>query len=156
MKTKLCLGAGKDPRLGEEWINLDIVEGLPNIQVIHNLVFIPYPFEDEMFEFIECKDALEHLPAYSPDWKPMIPAFIEEMYRLLKPNGMLWIQTPGHKAAFAWSDPTHTRTFTKDSMSFFDDQSEFGVASGFISTAKFRVKSTELENGNLIFEMTKI
>jgi predicted SAM-dependent methyltransferase len=155
VKTKLNLGAGLQPKTGEEWINLDIVP-LPNIDMVYNLVFLPYPFENEQFEFIMGEDILEHLPHFTTDWRPFIPVFMEEMYRILKPNGAMYFRSPSVNAKFAWTDPSHTRTFTKDSMGFFDPDNEFGVASGFISTARFHVKAEETENGNLIFNMVKI
>jgi SAM-dependent methyltransferase len=151
---KLNLGCGHDIQQAEDWINLDIV-GLPGVQVVHNLVFMPYPFADNQFEYIACYDVIEHLPPYSPDWKPMIPAFITEMYRILQPGGTLLIRTPGHNAAFGWTDPTHVRLFTKESMDFFDKTSDFGKATGFYSDVDFRVKAHETENGNLEFTMVK-
>ena len=151
----LNLGAGLEPRLGDEWINLDILP-LPNIQVVHNLVFIPYPFEDNQFSRIECQDVLEHLPNYDPNWQPMIPAFIDEMHRILKPGGVLWIRTPGYNAEFLHIDVTHVRGFHLRSMDMWDQSTDFGRSTGFYSKCKFKVSSKELENHNIEFEMVKI
>jgi len=154
-KTKISLGAGAEVEEGDEWINLDLVD-MPGIDLVYNLVFLPLPFDDEQFIYVKAKDIFEHFPAFTPDWKPFIPTFVEEIYRILKPGGELFIQTPGHKAEFAWTDPTHTRTFTKDTFSFFDPNSDFGRSSGYISTAKFDVSVKELDNGNLQVRMVKV
>lgn len=154
MKTKLNLGAGEDIQTGDEWINHDLLD-LPGIQVVHNLVFTPYPFEDESFDYILAKDCLEHLPPYGPDWKPMITAFMEQMYRILKPGGTLFIQTPSIYAEFGFIDPSHVRLFHPRSMEFYDKSSEFGKSTGFYSKVDFQVTAVLTENKNLQFSMVK-
>lgn len=156
IKTKLSLGAGSEIETGEEWINLDMLD-LPGIEVVWNLVMLPLPWDDNTFEYIKAKDVIEHLPSHTPDrYEPMIVAFIEDMYRILKPGGVLFIQTPSWKADFLYTDPTHVRGFTKETMDFFDPTTDFGKSGGFISKAKFKVTAKELENKNLQFTMTKI
>ena len=44
------------------------------------------PFPNDSFETITCLDVLEHIPAYKQA--------IEEMLRVLKPDGLLILQTP--------------------------------------------------------------
>ena len=63
---------------------------------------IPYP--DESFDFIFCGDVIEHL--YSPDF------LLEEIFRLLKPNGYAVITTPNMASwkgrvslMFGWQPP---------------------------------------------------
>lgn len=152
---KINLGAGGDPELGEEWVNVDHLE-LPGIQVVHNLVFFPYPFEDGVAEHIKAVDVVEHLPNYTPDWRPSIVAFVEECHRILQPGGTLFIQTPGWDADFLWIDPTHVRGFDPQSFDFFDESTHFGQTTGFYSPAKFSVSCTKLKNRNLQFLMRKV
>jgi SAM-dependent methyltransferase len=152
---KISLGAGEEPELEKDWVNVDLVE-LPNIQVIHNLMKFPYPFENESADFIKAKDLIEHLAGYAADGRPILIAFIEECYRILKTGGTLWIQTPSWEADFLWIDPTHVRGFDKRSFDFFDPETDFGKATGFYSKAKFKVEAKELENKNLQFNLIKI
>lgn len=151
---KISLGAGTEIETEKGWVNLDLLP-LEGIDVVHNLAILPYPFKAGSAYYIKAKDVIEHLPNYTQDLRPMIVAFMEEMYRILQPQGILWIQTPGHDAAFAWADPTHVRTFTKDSMDFFDPSTDFGKAAGFYSKAQFSVTCEVLENKNLQFVMVK-
>lgn len=153
--TKLNLGAGELIEHGPEWCNLDLL-ALTGINVVHNLIFLPYPFDDGQFEYIECLDVIEHLPNYTPDWKPMLVAFIEEMYRIMKPRATLYIQTPGHRADFAFQDITHVRPFHPNSFDLFDPDTEYGKTNGYYSKAKFKVRHEELDNGNLRFWMTRL
>lgn len=153
MDLKINLGCGEDQFEG--FINVDLLK-LPGVDVVHNLMEFPYPFEDNSASEIKAVDVIEHLDNYTKDSKPSIIAFIEECYRILKPGGQLYIQTPGWKAEFLWIDPTHVRGFDKQSMDFFDPSKPFGQTTGFYSKAKFNVRVEELENYNLRFYMEKI
>jgi len=52
-------------------------------------------FGDHEFDFISCAQVLEHLPP--GDQQPMM----EEMWRLCKPGGHIWLDTPNQ---FSWKD----------------------------------------------------
>lgn len=149
---KINLGAGTDQFEG--YVNVDYL-ALPGIDVVHNLLHFPYPFEDNSADKIAAVDVLEHLPNFTKDDKPMVIAFIEECHRILKPGGELYIQTPGYRAEFLWQDPTHVRGFHIKTMDLFDPDTEFGKTTGFYSDAKFMVMAEELENHNLRFRMVK-
>lgn len=151
----LCLGAGEDQQKGKGWINHDLLP-LPGIDVVHNLIFTPYPFEDNQFDHIRCTDVIEHLPNYDDKWQPMIIRFIEEVHRILKPGGDIFIQTPGYRAEFAWQDPTHVKVFHVKSMDLFDPTTEYGKTTGFYSKCKFEVFAKELKNHNIQYNMVKI
>ena len=174
--SKISLGAGLEIEPKEEgWVNVDLVP-LDGIDIVHNLTNFPYPFEANSTDYIKAKDLVEHLDNYVytvernvnfgtgyddrefliSAGKPTIIAFIEECYRILKPGGVLWIQTPGWDADFLWIDPTHVRGYDIRSFDFFDPNTDFGRGTGFYTEAKFTVKATQLENKNLQFEMTKI
>jgi SAM-dependent methyltransferase len=43
----------------------------------------------------------------------------EEFYRVLKPNGWLYAESPYYHSIWAWSDPTHTRALSEHSLLFF-------------------------------------
>lgn len=150
--VRINLGAGEDT--AEGWINVDMMD-LPNIDVVHNLMNFPYPFEDGIAQEIKAVDVIEHLPPYIGEAHGVIK-FLEECHRILAPGGTLFIQTPGWKADFLWIDPTHVRGFDVQSMDFFDPDKHYGKTTGFYSKCKFKVKSEELENHNIRFWMEKI
>lgn len=166
---RLNLGCGEE--ILDGYVNCDLLD-LPGVDVVHNLMNFPYPFEDESAEYIKAKDLIEHLDHYATvptgvqiheddteestyGQAPTIIAFIEECHRILKPGGTLWIQTPRFDAEFLWIDPTHVRGFHERSMDFFDPDTDFGKSTGFYSKAKFKVKSEVTENKNLIFKLEK-
>lgn len=150
--THINLGAGADPTPG--YVNVDMLD-LPGIDIVHNLMDFPYPFNDESAMHIKAVDVIEHLDNYTADRRPAVVAFIEEAHRILKPGGELYIQTPGYRAEFAWQDPTHVRPFHPKTFDLWDPDTEYGNTNGYYSEAKFKVRTEELENGNLRTWMIK-
>jgi predicted SAM-dependent methyltransferase len=128
---------------------------LDGIDVVHNLMQYPWPFEDGCAEYIKAKDIIEHMATHLPDGRSSLIAFIEECHRILQLGGTLWIQTPRYDADFLYIDPTHVRGYHENSFDFFDDNTDFGRATGFYSDVKFDVTCTISENKNLVFEMVK-
>jgi len=106
---KLNLGCGNDIRTG--WTNLDRVK-LPGVDVVHDLNITPLPFPDECFNFILCKDILEHVD--------LIP-LLRELHRILLPGGALSVQVPHFTSKNAYSDPTHVNYFTAQTFKYFSE-----------------------------------
>lgn len=69
-----------------------------------------YPFNDNFFDAITCYDLIEHLP------KP--EQCIKEIFRVLKPRGYLFLQTPADKSQKIMPDETHISLFSKSEIIF--------------------------------------
>lgn len=104
---KLNLGCGKDIKKG--YLNLDLRD-YQGVDAVWDLNVLPLPFKDSQFEEILCQDVLEHV-----DFVPLM----DELYRILKPRGMLKIRVPHFTSANAYVDPTHIRFFSSLSFSYF-------------------------------------
>lgn len=73
------------------------------------------PFNDEKFDFLICFHVLEHIS---------VPGrFLLEFYRVLKYNGLIYIEAPYYKTTNIpdgnlnfWSDPTHVRPYNHSSF----------------------------------------
>ncbi len=87
---KLNLGSG-NIRF-QDFTNVDRVK-LPNVDIVHDLDVMPYPFPDGSVDEIRMSHCLEHL-------ENPIKA-IGEIYRMLKPRGVLTLRLPypGHPVA---------------------------------------------------------
>lgn len=107
MDKKLNLGCGKDIREG--YVNLDCVN-LPGVDIVHDINLIPIPFEDNIFDEILCSSILEHTN-YIP--------VLQELHRILKPGGFLKIIVPHFTSKYAYTDPTHCRFFSVQTLLFF-------------------------------------
>lgn len=58
--------------------------------------------------------------------------FWEELYRVLKPAGWFYGESPNFDGIWAWSDPTHTRAISEHAFVFFS-QDSYRVESSAIS-----------------------
>lgn len=93
---KLNLGCGETKKNG--YINVDW-SPLNNPDIVHDLNTLPYPFEDNSFDYIEIFHVLEHLD------KPF--AIMREIHRLLKPNGILHVKVPHFSRGFTHAEHAH-------------------------------------------------
>lgn len=149
---KVNLGSGNDPLPGH--VNVDMLER-DDVDVVHNLMNFPYPFESESASHIKAIDVIEHLDHYTDDKQPAIMAFMRECHRILAPGGELYIQTPSWDSELFKIDITHVRGFHAKSFDFFDKDTWYGQIRGFYDGPEFKVSCKELENGNLQFTMIK-
>lgn len=117
-RKKNVTGSWTDP----DWNNLTTLDIDPscNPDVVHDLDVLPYPFEDNSFDEIHAYEVLEHCGKQG-DWKFFFGQF-HELWRMLKPNGLLVATCPMHDSPWAWGDPGHTRVITKQSLIFLDQR----------------------------------
>lgn len=91
----LSLNVGcKETRFGN--INLDIDPNI-NPDIVGDVLNLP--FSDNTFDCIYFNDVLEHLP------KNTELKALSEIYRVLKPNGMLVLTTPNDRFIYTYLDP---------------------------------------------------
>lgn len=155
---RINIGAGSEPTDG--WCNVDWIDQ-DGIDVVHNLLEFPWPFEDNSADEIKAIDVLEHMPSFTPDMKSNPIAFVEECHRILKPGGKLTIQVPHYQSPNLWIDPTHVRGYDLRSFDYFDPERDLGKSYGYYSDKKFNVSATlsRMRNGqpsNVTFVMVKI
>jgi predicted SAM-dependent methyltransferase len=99
----LDLGCGTTKVQGA--VGIDNV-ALPGVDVVHDLLEIPYPFDDNKADEIYLKHVIEHfVPA---DYQRIL----QEVHRLLTPTGVLHVRVPHIFSVAAWVDPTHKSFFT--------------------------------------------
>ena len=110
---RLNLGCGTDIR--KDWVNLDIAD-IEGVDVIHDINKLPLPFEWEEFDYILCKDILEHF-----EYVPLL----RELHRILKKGGMLEICVPHFTSQDNFIDPTHKKLFSFQTFEFFVTNSPF-------------------------------
>lgn len=129
MRNELLIGCGnnrdKKIYLGEEyqnWENLITIDIDPNCgaDFVHDLNVCPWPFEDNTFDEIHAYDTLEHLGRQG-DYVSFFEQF-SEMYRILKPNGLLICSTPSFNSRWVWGDPGHTRYIGPETLVFLSQE----------------------------------
>lgn len=84
----------------------------------------PFPFPSDYFDSVSAYDLLEHIPRQSIDYannKTRFPFLevMQEVWRVLKPNGKFFALTPAFPAKQAFQDPTHVNFITDETHSYF-------------------------------------
>lgn len=125
---KINLGAGGDIRIG--FVNHDIV-ALPGINVVHDLNKYPWPWDDLSADEVVAKDLLEHLVEFMPA--------MEEIFRVLKPGGKLYLKVPYWNGWSRQADPTHRRGFHELTFKFFDPTSPYCQERHYYTAARFHI-----------------
>ena len=110
----LDLGCGENKV--ENSIGLDNVQ-LPGVDVEHDLLDFPYPFENESIDKIYLRHVIEHFAIEN------INFIMNECNRILKNDGLLVITVPHVFSISAFIDPTHRSFFTFGSGYFWDENS---------------------------------
>jgi predicted SAM-dependent methyltransferase len=150
---KINFGSGNDPQYGH--INVDMLKR-DDVELVHNLMDFPYPFEDNSASHIRAVDVLEHLDHYTDGRRPTIVAFFEECYRILKTGGELYIQVPSWNTEIFEIDVTHVRGFHEKSFDFLDKTTWYGEIRDFYTNANFKItKRDKFDNGVMRFWLVK-
>lgn len=127
MPSKLDLGAGNFQAEGKEWVTLDIVSTFrPN--VLGSAYALP--FADDSLSAVKCHHVLEHIPRdyFVFHWRGE-ESYIEarhglidvmnEIWRVVKPGGEVWIEVPRFPSEEAIADPTHGSFLVMDTFNYF-------------------------------------
>jgi SAM-dependent methyltransferase len=126
----LNLGSGKDASLSDA-VTIDINPNtLPRI--VHDLNKVPWPFEDDVFDAIYCKDVIEHL---EDAVKTM-----EEIYRIARAGAKVYITTPHFSCANSYTDPTHRHHLGFFSFDYFTGENQWD----FYTKARFKKIQADL------------
>jgi len=106
--NKEILNIGCGFKHNTDAINIDINKATKP-DIIVDLEDGKLPFEDNTFKVVYAYHILEHI-------KNLIP-LMNEIYRVMKPGGGLFIKVPQHEGI--WADPTHVRGFSKLSWRYY-------------------------------------
>lgn len=147
MTLSLDLGSGpfpKNPFNAENAKGLDIVNFNQDVSIC-NLGYEPLPYADSSVDYVTAFDLIEHIPRTSHNNEIRNPFIflMNEIFRVLKSNGLFYAQTPAYPYPTAFSDPTHVNFITPDTIKYFgkeltgdgvlleDDRFELGQRYGF-------------------------
>lgn len=146
VRTVLHLGCGRKQlpvATGVFAINLDADARLKP-DVVCCLGKDPIPLADNSVDEAVAIHVLEHIgkQGETGEWF----AFWEDLYRVLKPGGLLAFESPLHTSVWAWADPSHTRVLSPESFVYLSQDSyrlpgsgisPFRISCDFVSTQPF-------------------
>ena len=102
--------------------------------VIADLDRFPYPFADKSFDMMVAIHVIEHVSD--------VIRSMEEFHRLVRPGGIVRLETPHYTDFSSFCDPTHRWHLNSYSFRYFgEDNAGFG----YYSKARFREKSIRLK-----------
>jgi SAM-dependent methyltransferase len=128
-KSVLNLGCGKKPIPGA--VNLDVTPDT-NPDVVHDLNRRPWPFPDGRFDEVHAYDVIEHLDD--------VLGTMEEVHRVLKPGGRVFITVPHYSCSNAFTDPTHRHYFGWFSFDYFTGEH----GHDYYTRVRFRTRQRQL------------
>jgi predicted SAM-dependent methyltransferase len=116
--TKLDLACGQKCREGFYGVDIAAGEG---VDLVCDLASFPWPFQDSSVEEAHCSHYVEHtLPVGGP--RDGLIAFMNELWRVLKPGGKVQIIHPYALTSRAFQDPTHTRFIPEATWWYFSQE----------------------------------
>jgi len=138
MSTRaLDLGCGNSPKnpFGmDDVFGIDLLENTQlNIRKA-DLAIEPIPFESNYFDALSAYDFIEHIPrlAYVPERRYPFVELMNEIYRVLMPQGVFMSVTPAYPAAEVFRDPTHVNIITEETFPlYFDQNNRLAAMYGF-------------------------
>jgi ubiquinone/menaquinone biosynthesis C-methylase UbiE len=125
----LDIGCGNHKIKGA--VGLDFFK-IKDVDVVHNLNKIPYPFRENSFDIVYANQVLEHLEID-------LDKILCELCRICKPQGKIRIIVPHALNVAGFSDPTHKKFFTWFTFDYFgsNEQSYYTKARLKIIKRKF-------------------
>ena len=111
-------------------ISIDINNSL-NPDIIWDLNKNPWPIDSNSIDSIIALNVLEHLNDTVKT--------IEELHRITKPNGTIYILCPHFSSAGAFADPTHKSFFSNRTFDFFIHDKELEKDYGFYKNFRFNL-----------------
>lgn len=128
--VRLDIGCGRSKFKGT--LGVDLVP-LPGVDVVADLTR-GLPFKDSSISEIYTSHTLEHVDN--------LPAVMEELWRVCKPNALVHIWVPHASCPFVtWIDPTHRRGMTIETFSYFNPATNH---LSYYSKARFEIVHARL------------
>jgi hypothetical protein len=106
----LDLGCSDHKSPGSVGMDVRAVEG---VDIVHDLEVFPWPLPDACCSRILCSHLIEHI-------KPWLTvSFLNECWRVMRPQGQLLLATPYAGSPRFWQDPTHVHGWMEATPQYF-------------------------------------
>lgn len=153
IKLDICCGGHKQ---GPDWIGLDIQE-LPGVDIVWDVNIHPWPLPDDCALAAIASHVLEHIPKVAIDGGrtrfPLIE-FMNEVWRVLKPDGQFAIAAPHGASPGFLQDPTHTAQFNHMLFAYFDPLAFEGFFYSYYRPKPWKIKQDIMGQHEIFYDMS--
>ena len=111
----LDIGCGANKQDGFVGIDIRPIEG---VNIVHDLEVFPYPLPDECVVVAVCSHVVEHINPH----KGVFMRFMDEIWRIMKPECEFAIITPYAGSIGYFQDPTHVNPCNENTWRYFDPE----------------------------------
>lgn len=148
---KLDIGCGEAKQQG--FVGMDYRK-LSGVDIEQDLEKFPWPLPDECASLAMASHVVEHINPHGG----VFIAFLNEVWRVLKPDGEFLIAAPYATSAGMFRDPTHCNFVNEETWSYFDPIDKFykGGLYAIYRPLPWQIKfNTWHENGNIEVVLVK-
>lgn len=118
---QLDVGCGGNKH-GPDWTGID-KRPLDGVDIVHDLEVFPWPLEDESVIRAIASHVVEHInPAGG-----IFLSFMDEVWRVLVPDGQFAIAAPHGSSQGYLQDPTHCNPCNQNTWAYFDPEALDGM-----------------------------
>lgn len=114
---RLDIGCGENKNPG--FVGIDMLP-LKGVDVVHDLEDFPWPLPKESVLTATASHVLEHINPH----KGVFIKFMDEVWRVLKPDGQFAFVVPHASSPGYQQDPTHVNMINETTMHYFDPDPE--------------------------------
>lgn len=149
---RLDVGCGGNKQTG--FVGLD-VRPLPGVDIVHDVEQVPYPIPSEVCTHILLSHLIEHM------CPKRVFGIMNELWRIMKPEGQLMISSPYGGSKGFWQDPTHTHGWNENTALYFDPYpavmgGQRSILYDIYKPSPWKIiKNSWWENGNMEIIMEK-
>ena len=145
----LDIGCGANKQPG--WVGMDIRE-MPGVDIIHDVELYPWPLPDECVKLALASHLVEHINPH----KFGFINFMNEVWRVMKPNGGFLMSLPHGSSQGFIQDPTHCNPCNEATWDYFCPERESGLWTIY-KPKPWRIKAlTANPAGNMEVVLVKI
>lgn len=118
---QLDIGCGHNKQAG--FVGMDI-QPLDNVDIVHDFLVFPWPLPDNSVVRAMASHIVEHIPPVmvtreDGTWFPFLE-FMDEVWRVMQPDGQFAISMPYATSAGMYQDPTHCNFCNENTWLYFD------------------------------------
>ena len=155
--TQLDLGCGNTLRRYDNYVcyGVDIVDSIEPLVRKADLAIDKIPFDDNFFNDVTAYDFIEHIPpvVYVNGVKRnCVIELFNEIYRVLKNNGIFTMESPCYPHLSSFQDPTHVFIITTETINYFSGD-YYGFHDHYGHTSHFEKLDMLNENGRIKWKL---